>query len=167
MNEEKSNEKEKIEIEDQEENNEFKKMGFFKKVWHSIANIEKYPNMAAEGVGRALSYMMKIVACLAIVIALGTTYQAFGLIKEGINYLENEFPEFSYQDGTLDINSDEIITIEGDNSVVGKTIIDTKTEDEQQINSYINSLEEYGEGIVILKNKVIIKTSAVARNDKL
>ena len=33
------------------------KLGFFKKVWYSITKIEKYPNMAMEGLGNAFIYI--------------------------------------------------------------------------------------------------------------
>ena len=49
----------------QEEKNqteEVKKQGFFKKVWYSITKIERYPEMAAQGLGKAFSYICKVVA---------------------------------------------------------------------------------------------------------
>ncbi len=146
-----------------EENNtkETMKIGFFRKVWNSIVKIEKYPDMAAEGLGRALGYLCKIIAILAIVICLGTMYQTYKMLQEGIEYLQNEFPDFSYKDGILDINSEERITISEDDSYVGKTIIDTKVEDETTINQYINEIEESGDGLIILKDRVILKNSSV------
>ena len=102
------------------------KQGFFKKVWNSIVKIEKYPDMAAEGLGRAFIYISKLVAILAIVLCLGIMYQTYQMLQEGVNYLKNEFPEFSYNNGILDVSSDEKIIISEDDSYVGKTIIDTK-----------------------------------------
>lgn len=137
-------------------------VGFFKKVWYSIVKIEKYPNMAAQGLGKAISYMAKIVAILAVVLCLGMVYQANGMVKEGIEYLQNEFPEFSYKDGILNVESEERIVISEEDSVTGRTIIDTKTEDEQVINGYINEVTEAGDGVIVLKDRVIVKSSAVA-----
>ena len=136
--------------------------GFFKKVWNSIVKIEKYPDMAAEGLGRAFIYVCKLVAILAIIICIGVMYQTYQMIQEGTQYLQNEFPEFSYKDGKLDVSSDEKLVISEDDSYVGKTIIDTKTEDEQTINKYINEIEEAGSGMIILKDKVMLKNGAVA-----
>ena len=138
-----------------------KKEGFFKKFWNSITKIEKYPEMAAQGLGKAFSYICKVVAILAIVLCLGTMYQAYQIMQEGVQYLQNEFPEFSYKDGVLTVQSDEVITISAENSYVGEVIIDTKTEDEQTINQYITKIEDYGDGIVVLKDKVKVKTSAI------
>ena len=138
------------------------KMNFFNKVKYSIFKIEKYPDMAAEGVGKAISYMSILVAILAVILCIGMLYQTHDLLQDGIHYIQNEFPEFSYKEGILKVESENVITISEDDSVMGKTIIDTKTEDEQIINQYINSVTESGEGIIILKDKAIIKSSGVA-----
>lgn len=138
------------------------KNGFFKKLWWSISKIEKYPNMAAEGFGRAISYLAKIVLILAIVFCLGIIYQTHGMVQEGIDYLQTSFPEFSYKDGILDVSSDEVIRISSENSFVGEVIIDTKTDDAEEVNKYIAEVEDVGDGLVILKDKVIVKNSEIA-----
>ena len=138
------------------------KMNFFNKVKYSIFKIEKYPDMAAEGVGKAISYISILVAILAVILCIGMLYQTHDLLQDGIHYIQNEFPEFSYKEGILKVESENVITISEDDSVMGKTIIDTKAEDEQTINQYINSVTESGEGIIILKDKTIIKSSGVA-----
>lgn len=141
---------------------ENKKTGFLKKMWYAITKIEKYPDMATEGAGKALGYLAKIVAIIAIVLSLGMIYQTHNVLRKGVNYLQDEFPEFSYQDGKLTVESENEIVISEEDSIAGKTIIDTKTEDEQQINQYMNSIIQSGEGIVILKDKIIIKNSAIS-----
>ena len=145
-----------------EEKEEKTKIGFFQKVWNSITKIEKYPDMAAKGLGRAFTYLCKVVAILAIVLCLGMMYQTYQMLQEGIKYLQNEFPEFSYKEGILNVASDQRITISEDDSYVGKTIIDTNTEDEQVINQYINEIEKSGSGMIILKDKVVLKNGSVA-----
>ena len=154
-------EKEKIE-EKQDEIVKEKTVGFFTKLWNSITKIEKYPDMAAEGVPRAITYISKLIVIWAIVLCLGVMYQANQMLKEGTQYLENEFPEFYYSDGVIDVQTETPITISEDDSILGQTIIDTKTEDEQTINKYIKELEQTGRGIVILKDKLILKNGSVA-----
>ncbi len=145
-----------------EEKEEKTKIGFFQKVWNSITKIEKYPDMAAEGLGRAFTYISKVVAILAIVLCFGMMYQTYQMLQEGIQYLQNEFPEFSYQEGVLKVSSEQRLTISEEDSYVGRTIIDTNTEDEQTINQYINEIEKSGSGMIILKDKVVLKNGAVA-----
>lgn len=148
--------------EEKQETNNTLKQGFFQKVWNSITKIEKYPDMAAEGLGRAFTYICKIVAILAIVLCLGTLYQTHQMLQEGMRYLKEEFPEFTYKEGVLDVSSDERLTISEEDSYVGRTIIDTKTEEEQVINQYIHEIEKSGSGMIILKDKVILKNGAIA-----
>ncbi len=141
--------------EKKEEYKELKGMGFFKKVKYSIFNIEKYPEMATEGIGKALTYIAKWIVVLAIVLSVWTLYQTYQMIQEGTSYLENEFPDFSYSDGTLTVDSEEAIIIE--NEQFGKIIVDTKTDSEETINQYLNQINEYGVGALVLKNRVVLK----------
>lgn len=139
----------------EEKKDELKGMGFFKKVKYSIFNIEKYPEMAVEGTGKAISYIAKLVVILAIVLSVWTLYQTYQMINEGTNYLENEFPDFSYNDGTLSVDSKEAIILE--NEQFGKIIVDTNTDSEETINQYLNQINEYGTGALVLKNRVVLK----------
>ena len=148
-------------MEEKETKNKEVKIGFFKKVWYSITKIEKYPDMATQGLKKSMSYLAKGVAIFTIILSLGMIYQFNNLVQKGIKYLQNEFPDFYYENGTLNVESEkELITLEN-NSAIGKIIIDTKTEDEQTINQYIQNITDSGEGIVILKDKVIVRNSAV------
>lgn len=140
---------------------ETKKLRFHNKVWNSISKIEKYPDMAAEGLKSALKYLVKLVAVLTLVVCVGIIYQTNSLIKKGVNYLQNEFPEFSYKDGKIEVLSDSEIKTSAGEKYIGKVIVDAKTEEETKINQYINEITEEGEGIIILKDRVIIKNSAV------
>ena len=146
---------------DKEQMPKNKKEGFFKKLWNSITKIEKYPEMAAQGLGKAFTYICKVVAILAIILCLGMIYQAYQMLQEGISYLQNEFPEFSYKDGILTVNSETPITISAEDSYVGETIIDTSTEDKEIVNQYIEQVEDYGDGIIVLKDRVIVKNGAI------
>ena len=141
--------------EKKEEYKEVKGMGFFKKVKYSIFNIEKYPEMATEGIGNTLSYIAKLVMILAVVLSVWTLYQTYQMINEGTSYLENEFPDFSYSDGTLTVDSEEAIIIE--NEQFGKIIVDTNTDSEETINQYLNQINEYGTGALILKKRAVLK----------
>lgn len=149
----KENKKEEVETKQTKPN-------FFKKVWYSITKIEKYPDMASDGLGTAIGYLAKIVVFIAVVLCLGMMFQTYGLVQEGISYLQNEFPEFSYKDGILNIKSENEMRIESENSILGKIIIDTKAE-EEKVNQYIDEVTEEGEGIIILKDKIIVKNSAI------
>ena len=63
----------------------------------------------------------------------------------------------TYSDGKLNVTSNEAITINTGEMFVDKIIIDTKVEDEEQINIYTTSIPTESTGAVILKDKVIVK----------
>lgn len=138
----------------------FRAKNFFEKIAYSITKIEKYPEMAAEGVGKAISYIVKLVAILALVLCVWMTYKTYNLVNQGIEYLENSFPDFSYKDGILQVDSQEQPIIL-ENKEFGKVIIDTNTDSEEQINQYTNSIDEFNSGVVITKNRILLKNISV------
>ena len=137
------------------------KINFLKRLWFSISKIEKYPDMAAEGVKKALGYLVKIVMILTLVISAGMVYQTYTLIQRGINYLNNEFPEFSYKDGVISVASEKELKISQEKMLIGEVIVDTLTEDENIVNQYINEVIQNGEGVIVLKDRLIVKNSSV------
>ena len=68
MNEEPQNNKEEVNPNNQ--NTEKKERKFFKKVWYSITKLEKYPEMATEGVVKAIKYIMILVMILSCISSL-------------------------------------------------------------------------------------------------
>lgn len=145
--------------EKKEQEKKEKGLSFFTKLKNSIFKIEKYPEMAIEGFGKAILYISKILIILAVAVSVWTLYKTNEFVQEGINYLQNDFPEFSYNDGTLNVESENNTIIENDK--VGKIIIDTKTDSEEEINKYLNEINSEGTGILVLKNKVTLKNVAV------
>lgn len=134
------------------------KKGFFKKIWYSITKIEKYPEMAIEGVGKAVAYLAKLVIIIAIILSVWLTYQTYTELNNGLDYIKNEFPSFSYKEGKLSVeNNQEPIVFERED--IEKIIIDTETDSQEEINSYLNSINKNSGGIVVTKNKLIIKNS--------
>lgn len=136
------------------ENNEMKK-GFFKKVWYSIDKIEKYSELSAEGFGRTIKYLCILMIILSIISSVVTVYKTSLEIKDIAQYINENSPEFTYSDGTLQVDSEEVVTDNSSN--YGKVIIDTKTDSEEQINQYINQVSDEENAIIILKNKLILK----------
>ena len=139
---------------DKVENNEVKK-GFFKKVWYSIDKIEKYSELSAEGFGRAIKYLGILIIIIAIISSVVTVYNTSLEVKKIAEYTNEKSPELTYSDGTLQIDSPEVIT--DDSSNFGKIIIDTKTDSEEQINQYKEQVNEEENAIIILKDKLILK----------
>ena len=121
--------------------------GFFKKIWYSINKIEKYPELSAEGLGKAIIYLMTLVLIIGVISSFATVYRTSLKVK----------PELTYKEDTLQVGAEEAIIDENEN--FGKIIVDTKTDDEQQINQYIEETSDEENAVIILKNKLMLKQS--------
>lgn len=70
---------------------QFFKMNFFKKVWYSISKFEKYPEMAALGVKRAILYFTEIVLIMSIIFTGIYVYYIKNVAEfdeQGLNFSE-------------------------------------------------------------------------------
>ena len=67
--------------------------------------MEKYPELAVEGVPRAIGYLAKIVAVLTIVICVCLIIKTNQIVKQAVDFVETSFPDFSYQDGIFGCKS--------------------------------------------------------------
>ena len=86
-------------------------IGFFKKVWYSITKFEKYPEMATEGFGRAFKYLIILSAFVTICMTIGSTVSMRNLVFQLADYIQNNIPEFTYEDGNIQMNLSEPIFI--------------------------------------------------------
>lgn len=156
------NEKEEIVVDSNGKEIKTKKLGFFKKVWYSIAKFEKYVEMSLEGTGKALKYLLQITTIFVLIIAglgiLNANENLNGFIKN----IEDNAPDFKYSEGQIILqNADEspIYTINDTNLNFGKMIVDLNTEDENIIAEYEKTIKNDNEtrniGMILLKDKVI------------
>ena len=151
--------KEKIDKESEVENKELKK-GFFKKVWYSIDKIEKYAELSAEGLKSALKYLAMLILVIGVIAAASTIYKTSLVVNKISQYIEQKVPNLTYSENTLKVENSEAIIDE--NEEFGKIIVDTNTDDEQQINKYVSDVKDEENAVIILKNKLILKTSGVS-----
>lgn len=133
---------------------------FFKKLWLSITKFERYPEMATEGVGKAISYLIKLILIFAIIISASMIYNFNNSLKQGIKYIDENISEISYKNGKLQINpvKDETMNIETE---VATLIIDTNTNEEETIREYEKRIDKNGLGIIWLNNKVVLYANGV------
>ena len=152
----------KLKPQNKEEKETQLKKGFFKKIWYSIDKIDKYSELAAEGLGKALKYLVILVIILAAIASFRMVYETTKTINRFASNIDRIVPEISYKDGKLKVESEEVII---DNETeLGKVIIDTNVEDEEIINKYIEEISENEDGIIILKEKVIFKERKIQQN---
>ena len=135
-----------------------KKMGFIKRVIISIKDFEKYIEFAIEKTTTAIGYLAKLIVIFAIIVSATFTYHFVKEIQSGVKYFKEELPDLSYQDGELVVQAQEAIKIENDNSILQFMLIDTNANEEQQ-NEYKKEVAGYNNGVVILKDKLILKNA--------
>ena len=143
------------------EENKTKNINFFKKLWYSITKFEKYPDMAAEGLGNAIKYLIIITFIVSIFITIGSAIETHKVIGELANYIKDNIPEFSYSDGKINAEIENpIIITEINNSAIDKIVIDPNAETEETKNSSKIANEIVGNTIYFFKDQVILVARA-------
>ena len=144
-----------------EDKQEMVNINFFKKVWYSITKFEKYPVMATEGLKRAIKYLVIITAIVSIFVMIGSILQLKTLIKDLAKYVQENIPEFSYSNGNLLMNTEDIMVIEESQySGIDRIVIDTISEtDEQKEQAEKDNLVE-GITIFFFRNEIILNTKS-------
>ncbi len=132
---------------------ENKKIGFFSRVKMAVANLENYSIFLEEKSSVAVRYFFLIVLILAIVLAFVQTYGIMKIVGKGYQYIENELPDFSYEDGNLTF-SERIYAYdeEYDIYMIADTGAEVTNEDLQEYENKIKSI-----GIIFLKDRLIYK----------
>ena len=136
------------------------KLSFFKKLKISILDFDGYQDLAIERISKTIVYIVLLMLIFSIVISLGYTYKFMEAINKLKDYVSNEISEIKYENYELTIiskNNEDITQIETDGLIPAKIIINTQTEDKEKIQSSIDDIKKQKNGILILKDRIIIK----------
>ena len=139
---------------EQKINNQIEKNPFYKKVWYSITKFEKYPNMAAEGVGRTIGYLCLLMFIFSVFMAIALLIKLNGVTKQGIDFLDKSFTEINYKNGILSVKPEK-----NSKSSLGNVIINTGELTPEQKTQYENTTSNNLE-FIWLNDKVIAKFSS-------
>lgn len=134
------------------------KESFWKKVGFSIAKFDKYENFLDEGKKETTWYLVKLIAILSIVTAICMTYTFIRDTKKVKNYFDENINQISFNkdNNELQVNNNEKMEIYSNNILGGKIIIDTSNLEDTSIATYEDDLKNYNNGIIILKDKVVL-----------
>lgn len=153
-----------------EENKKKKNKGinFFKKIWYATTKFDRYSEMAGEGIKNSTKYLIKIIFLMSLIISIIGIYDTNLRLDNGLRYMAQDIPNFKYSEEQLKIDVTEVIRERDPIFDLGEIIIDTETEDEEEIEEYKSEIakSEKGTGIIILKNK-IIQIVQTNENDKI
>lgn len=136
------------------------KLTFWKKIKFSIFDFDKYQNLAAEKISKTILYIAILILIFAIVIAGVYTYKFLGIVNNVKNYVSNDIETIAFGENLLTVvpkNGEEITKIEDEASGI-TIIINTQADDETKINESIKELNSGGNKVLILKDKILIKS---------
>ena len=164
---------------------EKEKLSFLKKVRISIFDFDGYQELAAEKISRTIGYIVLLILIFAIIISLTYTFQFNALIGNVREYINNEISEIKYENYELSIIPNEkqvssenqvqgnqedevnnepaiedeqkVMKIDSNELIPAKIIINTETTAEEEIQANINEISSSQNGILILKDRIIIK----------
>lgn len=127
------------------------KIGFFKRVKMAIFNLEDYKIFANESFSKAFGYFVKIIAIITLVLAIFTTVRLRNQIDKLSTYIKDEFPEFSYENGNLNITEKAEAY---DKEYNAKLVVDTSDGlTEEQVQEYRDLSKDGYYSLVLLKDK--------------
>lgn len=140
---------------------EKEKFSFFKKIKTSVFDFDGYQNLAAEKVGKTLAYIAILMLIFSIIVSAIYTFQIYNLVNNTRKYIDSEIEEVSYENNILSIipkSGEDIIRINVNGSTSNKIIINTQTEDNEEIQTTINEINNSESGILILSDRILIKS---------
>ena len=134
-----------------------KRDGFFKTVLKSIKDFDKYEQFGLEGMGRTCLYILQMVAIITIIVVAVLIYQFSTTMQSAVIYFNDNVQEMSYTDGILTVNSNQKLEVDTNSTIAQKIIVDTSDLTDEQIEQYRTDLNDLNSGIILLKDKILIK----------
>lgn len=141
------------------------KISFFKKIKTSIVGLEDYQKLAVQKIGSTIGYLSLLMLIFAFFIAILLTHNFITTVSNVKQYIETQISEINFENNILKVtpnnNAEAPIIIEDTTLLNGKLIIDTNTVSEDKLNKYNDEIKGYTNGIIILKDKVMVKAGVM------
>ena len=140
---------------------EEKEPSFFRKVITSIKDFERYPELASKGWNIVLPYLVKLLAVFTIIVSIASTYIVSKEFQSVITFIKEELPEFSFENNILSMENTPVVK-ENMDKLLDACIIDTNEQiAEENMQNYKEILQKSGSGILLLKDKMLIKSNTI------
>ena len=143
---------------------EEKKLSFFARVKNAITNFDMYQNFATENTTKAIKYFFQLLLAFTIIISIANTINLGMIFNEAVNFFKSDVPDFKFENNALTVESDEQPIVYTNDKIFGIIILDTNATTEEEINDNIKKMELYNNGIIFLKDKCILKSTALTGN---
>lgn len=131
---------------------EVKKIGFFTRIKKAIFNVEDYKIFAEEKFSQALKYIFGLIGIVTLILAISITVSYRQEIDKLISYIQNDFPDFSYENNVLTV--DEVIEAY-DADYEAMLIVNTSSDlTDDQLEEYKEKSKEAFYSFILLADKV-------------
>lgn len=126
------------------------KMNFFKRLKIAIFHLERYGEFLLEKWQVAFIYFIILVFIMSVATAGSQIYNICKMIPKGISYIENELPDFKYEDNTLKFDR----PVEAyDEDFNFRLFIDTSEEQSKSVEQYKDKFREDDSGILLFNDR--------------
>lgn len=135
-----------------------KNNSFFKELFASVKDFDKYQDFAIQKVSKGIIYILKLIAIFTFIISLTFTLKINIEKNKLAKYVDENISNIKFEDGKLSVNNDEKIMLKDivlENTAI---FIETKELSEEEIRKYEEDINEYSTGIILLNDKMILKT---------
>lgn len=135
-----------------------KNNSFFKELFASIKDFDKYQDFAIHEVSKEIIYILKLIAIFALIISLAFTFKIHIEKNKLVKYIDENISDIKFENEKLSVNNDEKIVLENVDLVDMTIFIETRQLSEEEIKIYEEKINEYSNAIIFLNDKMIVKT---------
>lgn len=130
-------------------------MGFFKKAKTAIVNFEGYQQFANEQTTKTIKYFLQIVLVFVIFASISVIYPLINTVKQGVEYMKTDIPNFSIKDNKLTMESEEPVTTKNEDMSLIICLGPKLTSDE--VNAFFEENKTYNNVAVLAGEQFFVK----------
>jgi len=127
------------------------KLGFFQKVYYSIAGFNYYKYFIKQSKWKAIVYLLLLALILGIISMIPFVYYFNNITNEMATGFSKSVPDFTFENGKLDVRGQMPIIISNSGTTI---IIDTSVNTDESI------LDNYDNALLITSDRMIQKSYA-------
>ncbi|MBR1803219.1 MAG: DUF1189 domain-containing protein [Clostridia bacterium] len=147
------------------------KLSFWKKIKISIFKFEEYQQLAAQKVGKTIEYLLKLMLIFSLIASIAVTFQFMTQLVKITHYFDEAISSLHFENEQLTVNAkenaEEPIIFEDTDKLNTKILIDTRKIEQSEIEEYTKSMDGYTVGVVVLKDKIILKSNRMAMTSQM
>lgn len=143
-----------------------KNNSWFKELFASIKDFDKYQDYATEKTSKSIIYFLKVIAVFTLILGLILTYKIHLEKEDLVKYINENISEIKFENNNLAVNDNKELILENKLLSNSMIIINTSNIEEEKLKSYKENISDYDNGIILLKNKIIINSNINGKDDE-